>query len=302
MKISETMTEQEYRAIDAISASDLVAILACPAKWRYGEKTETATMALGTASHAALLEPAKFSNSYYRVPEHDDYTPPAADTVTEIRAALAAAGIKVLSGVNKSELVVIAMAAGITTIENERNFFAMQEAGKAPLSAKDWHRVRLMSSTIHAQPEYSSALVGAAVEVSITDIEYMGVMIKARLDVVTKNGELWDYKTTTDASPEAFGRAAHNYSYWLKMAFYHDMFSVAYGQVPKRTVLLAQEKAMPYLCQAYALTPAQLQAGRTAYQMALGIYKRCTDSNIWPAYGGGVMELDTPSWAGKNDE
>jgi len=143
--------------------------------------------------------------------------------------------------------------------------------------------------------------VGADVEMSIIDIQHSGVSVKARLDICTASGELWDYKTTTDASPMAFGRAAANYDYWLKMAFYHDMYAMAYGKPPKKVVLLAQEKEAPYLCQAYAMTPAQIDAGRTAYQMALGIYTRCLATDNWPAYGGGIMELETPAWATTNN-
>lgn len=298
MQLSTTLTEEAYRAIEAISASDLCEILKCPAKWRYREKTETKAMELGTAAHAALLEQERFSAAYYREAESNDWEPPALDTVAEIKKYLADAGIKAPSGAGKDELAYMAANAGATVlcVEQERDRLAAELTGAQALAPKDYDKIQAMRGTIYAQPEYSKALTGAAVEVSITGVEYMGVTLKARLDVVTANGELWDYKTTTDASPDAFGRSAHNYDYWLKMAFYHDMFAAAYGQTPARTVLLAQEKESPYLCQAYALTKEQLQAGRTAYQMALGIYARCLESGNWPAYGGGVQELQTPNW------
>lgn len=292
----KTMTEQEYRGHEGISASDLVAILACTAKWRYGEKKETAAMVKGTQAHACLLEPEKFAEQYYRIQEATDYDPKALETVAEIKAYLAAVGVKAPSSANKPELAQLAYEHGATVLDIEITKSEINNIGKIGICAKDYERITSMSRTIFAQREYKNALAGAEVEVSIVDVEHMGIKIKARLDIVTADGELWDYKTTTDASPSAFGNAAHKYSYWLKMAFYHDMFTAAYGKPPRRTVLLAQEKDHPFLCQAYKLTREQLQDGRNAYQQALGLYQRCMDSGNWPAYGGGIMDLETPGW------
>jgi hypothetical protein len=290
------MSEQDYRALSAISASDLAAILKCPAKWRFGEKKETPAMQKGTAAHACLLEPEKFAAQYYKIPSADDYEPKALDTATEIKGFLASVGVKAPSAANKPELVALAVEHGGVVLDYEIQKAESANLGKTGLSKKDYEMVSSMSCTIYAQDEYKKMLTGAAVEVSITDIERLGVKVKARLDIVTKNGELWDYKTTTDASPGAFGRAAANYDYWLKMAFYHDMHTAAYGAPPARTVLLAQEKDPPFLCQAYRMTNAQIEAGRTAYKMALGIYTRCMESDNWPAFGGGVLELETPNF------
>ena len=294
--IITNMSETDYRAHPAISASDLAAILKCPAKWRFGEKKETPAMQKGTAAHACLLEPEKFAAQYYKIPSADDYEPKALDTVAEIKGFLTSVGVKAPSAANKPELVALAVEHGGLALEHEIQKAEYANVRKTGLSKKDYEMVSSMSCTIYAQDEYKKMLTGAAVEVSVIGVECQGVEVKARFDIVTLNGELWDYKTTTDASSSAFGRAAANYDYWLKMAFYNDMFAQAYGVAPVRTVLLAQEKEVPYLCQAYRMTTGQLEAGRTAYQMALGIYKRCMEADNWPAYGGGVLELETPSF------
>lgn len=296
--IIKNMPEDAYRAHDGLSATDLAAILACPAKWRYGEKKETSAMQKGTQAHACLLEPAKFAESYYRIVEASDFVPKALETVPDIKAYLAEVGVKAPSSANKPELAALATQHGATVLDVQRAIHEADNAGRTGISAADYEKITAMSRTIYAQDDYRFALEGADVEVSIVDVDYWGFSgkIKARLDIVTASGELWDYKTTTDASPAAFGKAAANYSYWLKMAFYHDMYAAAYGQAPRRTVLLAQEKEQPYLCQAYRLTREQLQEGRNAYQQALGIYQRCMETGNWPAYGGGIMELETPAW------
>lgn len=294
--IIKNLSEQEYRAHEGISASDLVAILACPAKWRYGERKETPAMAKGTQAHACLLEPEKFADSYYRIAEASDYAPSALETVEEIKAYLVGVGVKAPSAANKPELAKLAHDHGAIALDIAREQQQQENTEKTGISASDYAKIAAMSSTIYAQDDYCIALTGADVELSIVDVEYAGVKIKARLDIATKSGELWDYKTTTDASPGQFGKAAHNYNYWLKMAFYHDMYKVAFGKPPSRTVLLAQEKEPPYLCQAYKMTKEQLQEGRNSYQMAMAIYRNCLESGSWPAYGGGIMELETPGW------
>ena len=61
--IIKDMPNEVYHAHESISKSGLDLILRSPAHYRFRERSEpTRAMQLGTASHTAILEPARFTN------------------------------------------------------------------------------------------------------------------------------------------------------------------------------------------------------------------------------------------------
>ena len=67
MKLSTTLTNEEYRAIDAISNGELQQIANNPADYIWAktapvDTTKTAAFDFGTALHTALLEPELFNS------------------------------------------------------------------------------------------------------------------------------------------------------------------------------------------------------------------------------------------------
>lgn len=291
---SEQLSNEEYHALPEISGSSLVTIFFdCPAAYEFGEKVETKAMAEGTAGHAAILEPELFAQRYERKVEP---LPGEIVTAKDAQAWLKDKGIKGYSNKTKPELSdMIQDADKSQPVFWDREEDQERDAevnGREILKPGVFDQLALMRQTIFNDPTYSEKLTGAQFELSCVTNG-----VKARWDCVTKGGEIWDYKTTTSAKPEDFGRAAYNYGYWLKMALQSDVYEAEFGERPRRVVLLAQSKKSPYIPQAYELTSEQLQAGRDQYQYALDVFHKCLESNVWPAYGGGVLELPSPAWA-----
>ena len=291
----DELTNEEYHTLPQVSGSTLSAIYNdCPAAWRYAERVETKALSEGTAAHAILLEPELFRKTYVRAPDIADYKE-ALVTTKDLQAHIKKLGIKGASAKTKSELISIVLSDENPPLVWDVfvKKFEDTHSGKELLAPDVYDRLHLMRQTIFNDPVYLEALTGADVEMSYVDQD---ADVKARWDIVTKDGEIWDYKTTTSANPEEFGKHAHNYGYWLKMAFQHDVYILAHGEPPRRVVLLAQSKKSPYIPQAYEMTGEQLEVGREQYQVALDQYKRAKELDVWPAYGGGVQELPTPEW------
>lgn len=300
---SEMSNEDYHGNTEHVSGSALCEIyLKSPAAWRFGDKETTPALEFGIASHAAILEPELFGAEFVRGLDKDDY-PDALTSESAIKSWLKSKGVAGYSTKRGAELIGMVDATGedVQIWSDMIGEFEEAAEGKVIVNPKDYDKIMIMRDVVFNDDEYARRLSTGFAEFSIFG-EINGVKVKIRPDIMTELGEIWDYKTTADASPEKFGLDCYRYGYLLKMALQHDMFLAAYGRKPAGVVLLAQEKKEPYFAQAYELTDEQLEIGRQQYRTALETYKRCKDTNTWPAYGGGVMSLQMPEWIYKKHE
>ena len=121
------------------------------------------------------------------------------------------------------------------------------------------------------------------------------VNCRARLDRLA-TGVILDLKTAADASPDGFARSAANYSY--------DMQETAYRRAVKATtgddlpfVFIVVEKTPPHPVALYTLPPEAQERGERRWLDALDLFKQCTATDTWPAFGDDVQELRWPKWA-----
>lgn len=124
-----------------------------------------------------------------------------------------------------------------------------------------------------------------------------GMLMKARPDLITTTGVVVDLKKTQDASQEAFGRACFNYGYFQQDAFYTDVHELAFGQPPKAFVFIAVEEEYPHAVGVYCLEPEDRQRGRIQYRHALEVYAECVRTDRWPSYSDKIESLALPEWA-----
>lgn len=274
----------------------------CPAVLAYGENKESAALHFGIASHSAMLEPELFDKLFVRQIAKDDndkfLTSDAA-----IKALLKSSGRTGYSTKPWSDLVIMAIECdeNVKIFQLESILQEYESIGKTLVKGEDYDQILIMRKTLFNDPANVELFKGAQFEMSIVcDIEIDGQWhsVKIRPDIITKNCEVPDYKTTRDVSPEKFGRQAFDAGYYLKQAFVCDVLTVAYNQSFKMG-LLAQSKGSPFIPQLYWMTKDQLQVGREQYQFALKYHKQCVDTGNWPTYNDGPMELPTPPWVAK---
>lgn len=300
---------------DHVSGSQLCVIHSdCPAVLKYGENKESAALHFGIASHAAMLEPELFDKQFVASVKKDDYK---IKTDADIKSTLKAMGLKGYSTFKYPELLRMLIEADENAIPYnlavqlqeaecrvngqiivKNNPVKRQDGTTAP---GDYDQILLMRQTLFNDPANVELFDGATFELSVVcDIEIDGewYKVKIRPDIVTKNGEVPDYKTTRDIRGDAFGRQAHEAGYWLKMAFVGDVLRAAYDSEFKMG-LLAQSKSSPFIPQMYWMTDQQIQVGREQYQFALKYHKQCVETDSWPAYNDSAVELPTPEYISK---
>lgn len=299
----ELSNEDYHGDTEYVSGSALCKIyLDSPAAWRFGDHKTTPALEFGIASHAALLEPEKFGAEFVRGLDKADH-PDALTSESAIKSWLKDKGVKGYSNKSGAELLALVDMTGesVQIWAQMVEHYEIENAGKVLVKPADYDKIMQMRAVVFADADYARRLSTGFAEYSILG-ELDGVRVKIRPDIMTETGEIWDYKTTASAKPEKFGKHAYDYGYLLKMALQHDVFTAAYGRKPTGVVLLAQEKTPPYIAQAYELTDEQIAIGRQQYHAALQLYRRCRETDTWPAYGGGIMSLQLPEFIYKKHQ
>ena len=122
------------------------------------------------------------------------------------------------------------------------------------------------------------------------------VKCKAKIDCITKNNIIFDFKTTKDGSYSAFSKSIGNYKYYMQGAFYCDGLTIFNNKEYKDFVFFVQEKEPPYLISYYALNPFDMEYGRKEYKELLNHYKYCLDNNEWNGYPNKIITCDMPPY------
>jgi exodeoxyribonuclease VIII len=263
---ADQLSNAAYHSGPGISCTGLKKIAVSPAHFKYGEFKQTAAMAIGSATHSAILEPESFAKQYVTLQEGKDRRS------AEYKALCAAHGTdSVLVSADASQINAMQSAVRTNPVANK---WLYQEQGRNELSvyAKD--------------PE-------------------TGILVRCRFDRLLDRGFSPDLKTTTDASPRGFSSAIAKYGYAFQAAFYMDTYYWATGDVLEGFGFIAVESKAPHNVMCYRLDDESIAVGREQYRSALNIYANCLESGVWDGYDGASEEqlIGLPFWAlEKNDE
>lgn len=268
------MSNEDYRASDGLSHSE-AKLLRMRTPYHLHMVREhpshlpprkpTPQMLLGTAVHCLVLEPTTFDQRY-------------------------CADLDASKNSNAYKAFAIECAA----------------QGLTPLSEDDRERVFAMRDSLHRDPEIAKALSGPGEsEVSAwwTD-PATGVLCKCRPDKdwrIGKGSLLVDLKTTSDASKEAFSKSIASFGYHTQADWYVDGYARAAGRQVHGMLFVVVESEFPYACKAYTLDDIALEQAKRANARVRSLFKTCTESGVWPGYGG-VEEIGLPRWALTHEE
>lgn len=184
MEIIKDLTNEAYRAMEGLSASDIKALLTSPYKFKQGiKKSATASQNIGSAIHSLILEPGNFERDFI-VADFDKRTKAGKE-----QAELAENSGKILLKVSEYE-----------TAQNVANSF----------KDTDFYREHFVLDFGDVENSYFS--------------EFEGVKVKCRPDYfnLSKNIIL-DLKTTSSengANPNEFLKAVANYGYYIQAQWY----------------------------------------------------------------------------------
>lgn len=233
-----------YHAARGVSSSAVNLFLRSPrlfeARYVLGqvldEDRDTRALDIGTAGHGWVLEPDRFPDCVALVP--DD----------------------------------ILDKAGHMTTKAAKEWKSAQN-GKVILKEREWMVVKNMRRALHLHPVAHALIENSGDrELSVywrclsTNLER-----KSRVDLLTSwNGRtlIADIKTTSDHSPEAFGRAMHKWGYNRQAAFYQDAVeAIGFGRPPFVFVVVCSKP--PHVVRVYEPDARAMSLARSQLEYAL---------------------------------
>ncbi|UYL88352.1 RecE-like exonuclease [Arthrobacter phage EvePickles] len=171
---------------------------------------------------------------------------------------------------------------------------AAKAAGKIPLKTSEWEQVKAMRDSVMNHPVAKIAFTNHRAEESVFWKEDDGLILKCRPDSWLP-GLLVDLKTTTNANPRDFHKAAFDFGYAQSAAHYIDGVKAATGEdLPFLFVLV--EKSAPYLPSVVELDAEVIEMGRRLNTIGKNIYRECLANDEWPGYPT-APPVHFPAWA-----
>lgn len=265
------MTEKEYRSSAGISRSELKQLAprygGSPEKYMWaklnGQPEPTRSMVFGTLAHLALLEPERFGDEFAFAPEVDGRTKAGKEALAAFRETL---------------------------------------GDRTAVSKDDWAKACLMANEVNRYP-FGRKLLGGSHEVSLRWVDPdTEEECKIRADAVMKVGGtpvIVDYKTTTDASAEAFAKKSVSMGYDFQAGMYCEGYEKVTGYKP-RFVFIVQETEAPFAVNVMEADEEFIQRGKDIFRELIGIYHECKLTDNWWGYMGANCEigrLSLPAWA-----
>lgn len=259
----EIMTYAAYDAIGAVRFSTLKELRKSPLHYQHrlrNAKADASFLALGRATHTAVLEPDRF----------------ALDMAVYTESKSKGEGAR----------------------KNWQAFQAAN-LGRTVLSADEYSTCCAMRDAARAHPGAGPYLAHGTAEQTITWIdEPSGLRCKARLDwVSTSRPAIVDLKTARDVTPRRFASAAAGLLYHAQMAFYCMGWRAVTG-ADLAPVLIAVESEAPHDVVCYRLDEEAQDEGRVIVRDLLDELAERQRTGCWPGVDRGVEQiLSLPRWA-----
>ena len=262
----ENQSASDYEAAtDAVRSTALKRILITPAHYRHDlahPKAETAAMALGTALHAALLEPEAFAQAFAVVPKVDRRT-------------------------REGKL--------------QWQDFSAVHAGKTLIQSSDLEMIERLRAAVarHDRARALLTLPGQA-ELSLywTD-RLTGIRLKARPDRLLSAPRriLLEIKSTTHADLIHFPKKIVDFDYHFSLAMYREGVQQVYGELPPAVFMVIEDGTFQ-IC-LYQPDAYMLREGHQRFRRALALLARCRETDQWPGYQpeGLIQEISLPRWS-----
>lgn len=128
--------------------------------------------------------------------------------------------------------------------------------------------------------------VGNVEQTLVWNDQKTGLLCRARHDFHTEyipGGGVADLKSTEDASMDAFMWSMWKYGYGRQGALYLEGAHER-GLPLQNFLIIAVEKSPPYAVNVFILDDGSLDASAKQLRPLKRLYKRCLDTNEWPAY------------------
>lgn len=254
------MPNEVYHSLPGISKSGLDRIAISPAHYRYREPSEPSrSMVIGSAIHAAILQPDVFAREYLQLRDVK------ARTASEYKAA-------VKDWPNGADFV---------------------------LTGPESDHIAGMQAAVGSDPNCTDALDGFGYREASLFVPdpVTGITVRVRFDFLpTDPGRpVIDLKKTRDCRPDAFMRAIASYRYHVQAALYLDAWEWATGG-QRDFQFLAIEETIPHARKLYTMGPESLALGRKLYRAEINTFAACHKAEYWPCHDSAPELIELPDW------
>lgn len=266
----EDLSNEQYHRAPGISNSGLSLIAEKPILYKAAyidrsiQRTQSASMLLGSIVHSLTLEKDIFSQEFVIAPP-----------------------------INKRT------KAG----KQEWTDFLEENSNKQVVTPEQYETGVNIATAILSHEIAGTLFQDGIAEASIFD-NYGDHLVKVRPDYLRPNhpdfGDcIVDLKTTQDASYDGFQRSLSKFRYYVQAAMYHLIVSRCddIRFIAPSFIFVVVETTEPYLVATYKASNEMLEAGIEEYLRCLDIYSWCKEWDIWPGYNHDEMiEIDLPGW------
>lgn len=184
---------------------------------------------------------------------------------------------------------------------------AAAEAGKTILRFEDAETVKAVSAALQRCDLAMACLTNGATEETLAwQDPVTGTWLRARPDfrpnsIIEKRDVMvvadLKFVAATNATPEGFSRAIHNFGYHQSAALYADGIKAIYGHYPTHWVHVVVEKDPPHCVALYELPGEDIERGRVLNRRAIDLFTRCLRDNRWPGYADAPTQVGLPIWS-----
>lgn len=265
------MTDEDYNALPGLRATDLKVFARSAAHYKaYKEQPRTETEALrwGKLVHLRCLQPDVYRKYKVIAPKFDRRTKDGKLAAAEFEASLL------------PESVIVSEDEDRRLKQIRANFWEYLK-----------HRRQIWDS-ITAVERAGTATV-------------RGVLCKIKPDMFCFDEtlllqQMWDLKTTQDASETAFVRSIYNYGYHLQAAFYAVVAEEITGFPFDKFTFLAIETEPPYAVREYELSETAMHHAKSIVLQKLEYFACCQAMDLWEAYPAQKIFVNVPKWLQDN--
>lgn len=180
---------------------------------------------------------------------------------------------------------------------------AIYESGKVPILRAELEAAEQMAKSVTEHEVANALLTNGTPEVSLFWIdEATGVKCRARLDWLPDAREgrrmiVPDLKSAATADPREFSKAAGKYGYYGQQRHYLNGIKACGLDPDPAFLFVVVEKADPWpVIVGQIAGRDDLDLAARVVDRATRLWRDCTESDHWPAYPAGVIDLSLPTW------
>ena len=113
--------------------------------------------------------------------------------------------------------------------------------------------------------------------------------------------EIWDFKTTESAAPQAWANALFNLGFDIQAGFYKRGVEKHYGR-PAIFRFVVAEIDPPFGVSIVTLSPTAQEIADFQVQMAIDTWAQCQRREKWPGYSSRTYSAEPPIWLAREIE